>query len=149
MMNVRTGMMAPLALAAMLTLGACATSAPKGSAMTRPAPAALPLAGGEWAVTSINGQPVIEGSKVTMQFEDGRVFGAASCNRFMGGYTPGDGLTIELSQMASTMMACPDDLMNQEALFLKTLGDVNSYVIDGETATLRTADGRTVVATRR
>jgi len=148
-MMARTGMMAPLALAAMFTLGACATSAPEEPAMTKPAPAASPLMGGEWTVTSINGQPVIEGSKVTMQFEDGRVFGAASCNRFMGGYTPGDGLTIELSQMASTMMACPDALMNQESLFLKTLGDVTSYSIDGATAKLNTGDGRTIVATRR
>lgn len=116
--------------------------------MTKPAPSAMPLAGAEWAVTSIDGQPVIPGSKVTMQFEDGRVYGAASCNRFMGGYTMGDGLSISLSQMASTMMACPDNLMTQEARFLQTLGDVTAYSVAGSTVTLKTADGRQIVATR-
>ncbi len=147
-MGIRTGMMAPMAIFAVLALGACATTTSGETGMTEAAPAALPLAGAEWAVSSINGQPVIKDSKVTMQFEDGRVYGAGSCNRFMGGYTPGEGLTIQLSQMASTMMACPEDLMNQESLFLKTLGDVTGYSIDGATATLRTEDGRTIVATR-
>lgn len=137
----------PLAIAAGLALGACASESPNVPATAKPAPG-MSLSGPEMAITSIAGKPVIPNSKVTIKFEDGRVSGAASCNRFMGGYTMGDGVSIQLSQMASTMMACPDALMQQEALLLETLADVTSYSAAGNVVTLRTKDGRTIVASR-
>jgi len=130
-------------------MAGCAPTQPAGGGSAAPTGGAA-LAGAEWRVTHINGQPVIPNSKVTMEFADGRIFGAASCNRFMGGATTSaDGLSIEMSQMASTMMACPDGLMRQEGEFLKVLGDVTGYSVDGAGAlTLTTKDGRTVKAVR-
>lgn len=147
MMKLARNAVMAATIGAGLALGGCATEPSAGPATTKPAPGMV-LAGQEMAITSINGKPVIPNSKVTIQFEDGRVFGAGSCNRFMGGYTMGDGLAIELSQMASTMMACPDALMTQEAMLLSTLADVTSYDVAGNVVTLRTSDGRTVVANR-
>ena len=107
------------------------------------------LAGGEWAVFEINGAAIVPGSKPTITFEEGRVFGAGSCNRFMGGYTVSpDGVKLEMSQMASTMMACPDPLMQQEGAFLKTLGEVTGYSVNGGVLTLKTAGGQTIKAKR-
>lgn len=111
-------------------------------------PASL-LQGDEWAVDEIAGQPIIDGSKVTLAFSaDGRVSGAGSCNRFMGSYTlTGEGLT--LSQMASTMMACEDGLMDQEGRYLRLLEAVSRFDLDAEgTLVLHTAAGDTIRARR-
>lgn len=137
------------ALAAAMT--ACAPAEPPAPAATPPAPTGGQLlVGAEWTVTDIAGTPRLPNSKVTIRFADGRVAGAASCNRFMGGYeVAADGVTIRMSQMASTMMACPDPLMNQEQRFLDTLGAVTRYGIGPDGAlVLSTPDGRTIRATR-
>jgi len=137
-----------LAATALATMTACAPNPEPKPATAAPTGGAA-LGGGEWAVFEVIGQPIVENSKPTITFEDGRVFGAGSCNRFMGGYTvSGDGLALQMSQMASTMMACPEPLMQQEGAFLGTLGSVNSYTVDGATLTLTTADGKTIKATR-
>lgn len=137
-----------LVAAALAAMTACApTPEPKPAARAPTGGAAL--GGGEWAVFEINGQPIVADSKPTIRFEEGRVSGAGSCNRFMGGYTLSpDGLKLEMSQMASTMMACTDALMTQEAQFLGTLGGVTGYAFADGVLTLNGADGKTVRARR-
>lgn len=104
---------------------------------------------GEWKIFEIGGTPIIADSAPTIAFADGRVSGAASCNRFMGSYTlADDGLKLEMSQMASTMMACADDKMQQEDRYLKLLAAVTGWSIDKDVLTLRTADGQTARARR-
>lgn len=146
-MRLATALTASLALA---TMTACASSSDPAGPSTRPAPTGgAALLGDEWSVFEINGQPIVPNSKPTIKFEDGRVAGAGSCNRFMGGYTVGaDGVKLEMSQMASTMMACPDALMQQEGAFLKTLGAVTGYSVTAGVLTLTTADGQTIKARR-
>jgi heat shock protein HslJ len=137
-----------LAAAALAAMTACAPTPEPKPATAAPTGGAA-LGGGEWAVFEINGTPVVANSKPTITFEEGRVFGAASCNRFMGGYTvSADGLKLEMSQMASTMMACPDALMQQERSFLDTLGTVTGYGVAGGVLTLKAADGKTIRARR-
>lgn len=104
---------------------------------------------GEWIVDSLDGAPVVTDSKLTITFAtDGRVYGNASCNRFMGGFTlSGEGLSI--TQPAASMMACtPDEVMKQEAVFLKLLGSVTKFSTDGKQLTLTASDGRTIRARR-
>jgi len=111
-------------------------------------PASL-LRGVEWAVLSIDGEPPVEGSEVSIAFGgDGHVSGAASCNRFMGAYAlSGEGLS--LTQVATTMMACPEPIMAQEQRFLALLGEVNRFEIgDQGRLLLHTGDGRSLQARR-
>jgi heat shock protein HslJ len=142
--------LAVLAATALATMTGCASSSDPAAPATKPAPTGgAALTGGEWAVFEINGAPIVADSKPTIEFKEGRVFGAGSCNRFMGGYTVSDdGLKLQMSQMASTMMACPDPLMQQEGGFLKTLGDVTGYSVAGGVLTLTTAGGQTIKAKR-
>lgn len=139
---------------ALATMTACTSASDPAGPSTKPAPTAAPtggaaLAGDEWAVFEINGAGIVPNSTPTIKFEEGRVFGAGSCNRFMGGYTvAADGLQLQMSQMASTMMACPDPLMQQEGAFLKTLGAVTGYALADGVLTLKTADGQTIRARR-
>jgi heat shock protein HslJ len=138
------------AVAGVLAVAGCASTdgASEGAATTRPA-AVTQLGGGQWDVKTLNGADVIPNVPINITFEDGRVYGAGSCNRFMGSYTPGKEFSITMSQMASTMMACADPQMQQEQQFLNLLTDVTSYTIDDAgTLTLSTADGRTITAQR-
>jgi heat shock protein HslJ len=103
------------------------------------------LAGTSWMVNSYNNGnqavvSVLEGSELTAEFaSDGTLSGSSGCNTFTGGYTV-DGEKITIGPLATTMMACEEDLMNQEAQYLAALQSAAVYSIDGNTLQLRTAD---------
>ena len=79
---------------------------------------ALPLVGTTWTLTTIASgdavSSVLNGTEVTAEFTaDDTVSGSAGCNRYSGSYTwTGDQLSF--SALASTKMACADDVMAQE-----------------------------------
>ncbi len=85
-------------------------------------------------------------TSITANFaEDGTLSGSSGCNTYTTGYTvDGDMMTIEMA--ASTMMMCgePEGIMDQEAQYLAALTTTATYQIDGNTLTLRTADGAMV-----
>lgn len=111
-------------------------------------PATL-LKGEEWVIEDINAEGIIDRSRVTIRFgDDGRVAGKASCNNFMGGYSlTKNGLSF--TQMATTMMACPTALMDQERKFLMILGMVTQFELKPDGALiLQTDDKRTITARR-
>lgn len=101
----------------------------------------------EWKVATIAGRPVQAGAEPTLAFgADNRVTGMASCNRFGAGFKlTGEGLSIE--RAFSTMMACPQPLMEQEALFLDILAKVVRFRLEPDGAlVLEATDGRAIVA---
>lgn len=87
---------------------------------------------GEWNVVEIQGQAVQAESQPFIGFDaqDGRVYGYTGCNRLMGALTLSKPNKIELGQMASTLMACPD--METERLMLNALASVKSLRFSGE-----------------
>jgi heat shock protein HslJ len=107
------------------------------------------LRGAEWSVVEIAGKPVVADSRVTMTFgEDGRVGGSSSCNSYGADYTVG-GEGVTFGQPVSTLKACAEPLMDQEAAFLGTLRAVKRFDVDAQGALVLTADdGRTIRATR-
>lgn len=148
---MRNGFALLAAVAALTTMTACASSGTHAGEHKASGHKAgkHSLAGPEWIIFEIGGQPALTGVKATINFEDGRAFGAGSCNRYTGGYTSTGKSQIKFGPMASTMMACPDPMMEQEGRLLKILGDVTSYSIDADgVLTLKTADNRTVRARR-
>lgn len=88
------------------------------------------LQGGEWVVEDINGGGTIDRSRVTLNFlADGRLIGHASCNHLMGQYQlDGEGLSI--GQTATTRMACPPSLMEQERQVLDNLQHMQHFDFD-------------------
>jgi len=100
-----------------------------------------------WVVEDLDGGGIIDRSRITLAFsgEDGRLYGMASCNRFMSGFSlSGEGLSI--SQAAATMMACAEALMMQEQKFLGILGEVSSFDIDDTGALVLSGPGGTLKA---
>ncbi len=88
------------------------------------------LTGRTWVVEDIGGAGVIDASRATLGFDaSGRVYGSGSCNRFNGAVEmTGEGLSFGL--LATTMMACPDAIMDQERRMFDALAGVYAFDID-------------------
>jgi heat shock protein HslJ len=100
------------------------------------------LTGPSWQVTVLGETPLIEPERLTLNFiTPGRVAGSSGCNRLVGGYTlTGEGL--QFGAMGSTMMACPEPLMEQERRMLDALEQVTRFDI-AEDGALRLIGGAT------
>lgn len=111
---------------------------------------ALQLTGPEWIIEDIAGKGVIDMSPASLEFlPDGRLAGNASCNRLIGSYQDTDG-ALSIEPTGTTMMACPEALMNQERLLLDMLPTITGYNIDDTGAlVLETSGGETITARRR
>ncbi len=139
------------AMLVLVALGAAACSL----ITEEPAPTELPraeaagLENRPWRLVSYaNAQSetvTAEEEPAVVTFEDGGVGGTSGCNSFFGSYTL-DGARIAIEQIGSTLMACPEPLMQQEQDLLAALSAAAGYAIEGETLQLFDAAGN-VVAT--
>lgn len=92
----------------------------------------IALSDSVWNITSIEGKPTIFPSRTELVFyPDGRFSATVGCNRLIGSYRR-HGAVLSIGRMASTMMACPDGLQQQERLFTEALQQVDGYKIDPE-----------------
>lgn len=107
------------------------------------------LAGPEWFIEDIAGQGVVDMSPASLEFlPDGRLAGNASCNRLIGSYEDTDGV-LSIEPAGTTMMACPEALMNQERRVLDMLPQITGYSIDETGALVLENDGRETITARR
>ena len=109
----------------------------------------MPLLGQEWIIEDIAGGGVIDNTQASLQFlADGRLAGSGTCNRIMGSYKM-SGKKLSLGNLGSTMMMCPEALMNQERKLLNLLPTVTGFHVDKTGAlVLTTANKKTIVARR-
>lgn len=97
-----------------------------------------------WKLISLNGEKVVVDSSfkrepyLMLREKDNKVSGNAGCNQIMGSYTLKGGNQIEFSQMASTMMACPN--LDSERAFLDAIEKVDHYSLNGEELVLKAED---------
>lgn len=101
----------------------------------------------QWRLESFTFQgvlwPVLQGVQATALFtEDGAISGSGSCNSYFGTYSFGEGQTIAMGQIASTMMACMQDVMDQENLFFSSLQRTTFFEWDGWNLRLYQSDER-------
>jgi heat shock protein HslJ len=99
---------------------------------------------GSWTLTSFGSVgttfPAVEGSDAELTFnEDGTVAGNSGCNGFGGSYTV-EGDQVTFSEIVSTLIACEEPLMAQEAAVLKMLTGTANYKIEGNSLTLTNND---------
>jgi heat shock protein HslJ len=102
-----------------------------------------------WTVTEIAGAAPVEGTEVEIAFSpDGGLSGTGGCNRINSSYEiTGEGLSI--GPVASTMMACPEEVMAQEMAVIAALAGVFSFDIGEDGALiLRGTNGAVIQATR-
>lgn len=97
---------------------------------------------GEWTVTEISGDPTVGERPPTIGFDpaESRVAGHGSINRFFGGYEL-EGDQITFAALGSTLMAGPEELMDQEHRFLRTLQGTMTVTVDGDDVVLSGPEG--------
>lgn len=99
------------------------------------------LAGSEWIPTEVKGEAFEPVQEVFLRFEqDGRYFGNAGCNTFRGAFVTNEN-AILLGPAAATMMACPDEILQQEFVFLQNLMEVRHFKRDGAILELKDLAG--------
>lgn len=77
---------------------------------------------------------------LVLHADDARLAGSTGCNRMMGDYER-DGDRLTFGQLATTMMACPGEVMELEREFLDALGDITNWQVEGENLTLVGEEG--------
>jgi len=129
-------------------LGACLTLAVQ-AVLAAPAPPALE--GVDWQLVQYRTGDGMRDAKDgahggVLRFDAGRLSGSAGCNRLMGAYHV-DVSTLRFEpHTASTMMACPPALMDQEQAVVAAFSDAAGYrIADGELEILD-ADGNTLLS---
>ena len=112
-----------IVLLAALALAGCAIT-------SRQATTDLP--GTSWVVVDIGGDAPVGATAPPIAFDDqGTVTGTGGCNTFSGEVTI-DGSDLTFGPLASTQMACEEDVSNQEQAFFTALQGVTGYTIDDE-----------------
>lgn len=79
---------------------------------------------------------------------DGTLSGNVGCNGFGGDYKV-DGEKIIFGQIISTLMFCEGPVGEQEAVTLAAFAESASFTIDGDTMTITSADGSSIVVLAR
>ncbi|WP_426416571.1 META domain-containing protein [Aestuariirhabdus sp. LZHN29] len=127
-----------LLMTALIGLAGCATAPDQ--------PTAYPLKG-NWVLEQL----VIDGSVISLPVraklqlsakstDNGRINGHGGCNGFFGGYSV-DKQKIKIGPLGSTMMACPEPLMQQEQQLLQAVSSATSFQHRGDTLVLTSDDG--------
>lgn len=99
------------------------------------------LEGTAWKLTGYNTGSAISSAlldtEITAEFADGQMSGTAGCNHYFAAFTVEDN-QMTLGPAGNTEMFCmePEGVMEQEVAFLKVLGEVASFTIEGNTLTM-------------
>lgn len=149
---VRT--LAPIAVIAAggLLLGACSSDADTDGDETvetvveiETVPTASELSGSTYELSEITGHTLVPDSTIELVFDDSNLSVHAGCNRLFGGFSIDDGV-LTTPQMASTMMACDQALMDQDGWMIGLL-EAGPAIRTGEDVLTLTDPAQTVTLT--
>ncbi len=106
---------------------------------------------GTWNLFSYNNgkgaiQTAITGSVTTAIFSpDLNLSGSGGCNQYSAKYTTTSPNRINITQPASTKMACAEDLMQQETQYLSLLPTAAKFEMSGDQLTLFNSTGTKIL----
>ncbi len=104
---------------------------------------------GKWLVASYGTEPgtvvgVLPSTQLDVTFGIASVGGFGGCNSFSGTYGT-NGEAVRISRLATTQMACAQDVMDQETAFLKAFQGVSLIDPRGSQLNLTDLQGRSMV----
>jgi heat shock protein HslJ len=103
------------------------------------------LAGTSWQLSALNGAAALSGTSITLQFGDAKTAsGSDGCNRYTTRYTVSGARLTFTQPMASSMMACSEEIMNQASAYQKALAETKRYTLKDNQLTL--LNGQTILA---
>jgi len=117
---IRTGHLL-MALVALTVLVACSCSSTTALENTA------------WELESLNGNDVLPGTTITIEFSGDQISGSAGCNHYGGSYQARES-RLNVSDLFWTEMGClePEGILEQEQAYLDALSAAARYQIDGE-----------------
>ena len=118
----------------LLLLGCNASEPTPATTLTK---VAKSLEGTNWRLVSFGLTRMAVPPKASISFKEGHYSGNGGCNGVGGNYVL-EGDTLTLSAGFSTMMACPE--LDLEHKYMKYLGSVTRYTIEGDLLNLRSDD---------
>jgi heat shock protein HslJ len=87
-------------------------------------------------------ESVISGTTTTADFSaDWKLSGSAGCNQYSAGYTTTASNGITISQPTTTLMACANNVMQQETQYLALMQKAAKFEISGDQLTLFDSSG--------
>ncbi|MGR3714070.1 MAG: META domain-containing protein [Shimia sp.] len=99
------------------------------------------LAGTIWVAVEVAGVDALAQQVPDVSFEkDGSAFGTSGCNRFNGTYEQ-NGAELRFGPLASTRMACHDELGAQEQAYFAALSQVAGWRLDESNLVLVSDNG--------
>jgi len=122
------------------------------------------LVGTEWVLISLNGESLIEGTNITLNFaastepsrSEGILSGFAGCNAYGGGpdsgpYTATDEGTLTIPRIAVTAQLCltPEGVIQQEVAYIETLRNAAAYRVMDDRLEIDNAAGETTLVFAR
>jgi heat shock protein HslJ len=97
-----------------------------------------------WTLSTLNGQPLVPGAAITIQFLEGQLAGFAGCNDYSGRYTAvdnGDGtFALTIDSISTGRRACPPAIMDQENAFVNALQLISLAAVQENRLTLTGPD---------
>lgn len=100
---------------------------------------------GRWQLSTLAtgevASSLLAGTSITAALAGGQISGQAGCNSYFGSYAA-SGVTITISGLGATKMACSAEIMAQEQSFLAALAAATSYSIAGDQLTLTHPGGQ-------
>jgi heat shock protein HslJ len=97
------------------------------------------LVGKAFRSTSVTGHELVDGSEISLTFIDGRLSAVAGCNTQNGDADVVDGKLVA-GPLASTMMGCEQDLMDQDRWLAGFLEGEPEVALEGDVLTLTSGD---------
>lgn len=147
-----------LLFAAVVLAAACGNtdpSAPGNSSSKRSADSTTvrgektELWGTKWRLEELGGRKLIEGTKITLTFQNEGLAGNAGCNSYRATGVKLGKETIETSTISATEMACgktEGGVMSQEQRYLRAMGGTASYKLAGDRLEVRNgAEEKTLI----
>jgi heat shock protein HslJ len=145
----------PFVLGIFMLLMICIAGCTSQPAMPPPVATLLPvvtqgtpsLIEGVWDLTSYNNGvggivTVLAGSEVTANFQaNWIVAGSGGCNQYSAGYTTTASNGITITQPTMTLMACANNVMQQETQYLALMQKATKFEIAGDQLTLLDSSG--------
>jgi len=99
--------------------------------------------GQAWTLTELEGAPPLDGTTIDLTITDDGVSGSSGCNTYTGSAeldTETSSLVVG-AELASTMMACEQPIMDQEQRYLAALASVVSYEMAADELILKDVQG--------
>jgi heat shock protein HslJ len=134
------------ALAALVLLTACGSDGSSDGAGGASPPEKADLEASTYTSNDVSGHQLVEGSTITLSFQEGTMAAKAGCNTMTGEYEVSDGTLRWTGPVAATQMACPTgDLADQDQWLTENFTDGMDATLEEGTLTLTNDKGLRIV----